>query len=157
MGFRNSAQHRWHQCPFIITIYSCIHKSQQYKMAADLKSLESQFRFVCPHFCSINSDCALRYWMFVLASIFVLNNFSPASPACLCIGYKIQIWNFGFCGKRNVVSPGDLATRASPGRRADTWMKISSENRASPLACLLINTHLEQFIDCDKQYPHFRF
>ena len=26
-----------------------------------LKSLESQFRFVCPHFGSINSNCALRY------------------------------------------------------------------------------------------------
>ena len=25
------------------------------------KSLESQFRFVCPHFGSINSNCALRY------------------------------------------------------------------------------------------------
>ena len=26
-----------------------------------LKSLESQFRFVCSQFCSINSNCALRY------------------------------------------------------------------------------------------------
>ena len=27
----------------------------------NLKSLESQFRFVCPHFGYINSNCALRY------------------------------------------------------------------------------------------------
>ena len=26
-----------------------------------LKSLESQFRFVCPHFGSLNGNCALRY------------------------------------------------------------------------------------------------
>ena len=28
---------------------------------AYLKSLKSQFRFVCPHFGPINSNCALRY------------------------------------------------------------------------------------------------
>lgn len=33
-----------------------------------LKSLESQFRFVCPHFSSINSNCALRYTVFNHAS-----------------------------------------------------------------------------------------
>ena len=27
-----------------------------------LKSLESPYRFVCPHFGSINSNCALRYY-----------------------------------------------------------------------------------------------
>ena len=30
-----------------------------------------------------------------------------------------EISDFGFCGKINVVSPGDSAKRASPGRRAE--------------------------------------
>ena len=41
---------------------------------------------------------------------------------CLCAGYKMktctQISDSGFRGEINVVSPGDSAKRASPGRRA---------------------------------------
>ena len=34
-----------------------------------LKSLENQFRFVCPHFSSINSNCALRYLYVFLTTL----------------------------------------------------------------------------------------
>ena len=52
-----------------------------------------------------------------------LDNFLfPTSSVCLCVGYKMktctQISDSGFRGKINVVSPGDSAKRASPGRRA---------------------------------------
>ena len=30
---------------------------------AHFKSIESQFQFICPHFGSINSNCALRYFV----------------------------------------------------------------------------------------------
>ena len=44
------------------------------------------------------------------------------SSVCSCVGYKMktctQISDSGFRGKINVVSPGDSAKRASPGRRA---------------------------------------
>ena len=53
--WRNSAPYRW--------LYLFLHSQQ-------LKSLESQFRFVCPHFGSINSNCAPRYCL--VGSIFRL-------------------------------------------------------------------------------------
>ena len=44
------------------------------------------------------------------------------SSVCLCVGYKMktctQISDSGFRGKINLVSPGDSAKQASPGRRA---------------------------------------
>ena len=65
-GSHNSTQqitYRWRQCPCLsaFTIYSCIAQKM-----AHLKSLESQFRFICPLFASINSNCALRYWLLLL-------------------------------------------------------------------------------------------
>ena len=55
----NSAPHRWHQCSCLstFTIYFCILNNGK----CHLKSLESQFRFVCLHFGSINSNCVLCY------------------------------------------------------------------------------------------------
>ena len=48
--------------------------------------------------------------------------FHFTSSVCLCVGYKMktctQISDSGFRGKINVVSPGDSAKRASPGRKA---------------------------------------
>ena len=54
-----------------VRIYRLFLHPQQQNMA-HLKSCESQFRFLCPDFCSINSNCALRY----LICIFPL-------PACM--------------------------------------------------------------------------
>ena len=45
-----------HVCPHLLFILAFATTKN-----AHLKSLESQFRFVCPHFGSINSNCALRY------------------------------------------------------------------------------------------------
>ena len=49
-------------------------------------------------------------------------SFHFTSSGCLCVGYKMktctQISDSGFRRKINVVSPGDSAKRASPGRRA---------------------------------------
>ena len=36
------------------------------------------------------------------------------SSACLRVGYKMKIWDSGFGGKLNVVSPCDAAKQAGP-------------------------------------------
>ena len=52
----NSAAHRWRQCLSAFAIYFCILNNEK----CSFETLKSQFRFVCPHYGSINSNCALR-------------------------------------------------------------------------------------------------
>ena len=42
-----------------------------------------------------------------------LENFYFTSSACLRVGYKMKIWDSGFGGKLNVVSPCDAAKQAA--------------------------------------------
>ena len=55
----NSAPHRWRQCPCLsaITVYFCIPNNRKC-------SFEIHWE-VCPHFGSINSNYALRYWQMI--------------------------------------------------------------------------------------------
>ena len=55
----NSAPHRWRQCPCLsaFTVYSCIPNNRKC-------SFEIHWE-VCPHFGSINSNYALRYWQMI--------------------------------------------------------------------------------------------
>ena len=67
--------------------------------------------------------------------------FHFTSSVCLCVGYKMktctQISDYGFRGNINVVSPGDSAKRASPGRRA-CFSHVNVR-----LALLHVNTRLD--------------
>ena len=63
--------------------------------------------------------------------------FHFTSSVCICVGYKMktcmQISDFRFRGRINVVSPGDLAKRASPAGRRAGFSQCKREVKSRPL------------------------